>query len=1183
MAFSIRWFQISMLVLALHANKQSNAATTCPHEDAVLKPWSDPATWPMGKKPTTGEKVTINSPILMDEPSLSLTSITVSSDGKLVFNPDVDITLTMNYWDISGTVHIGSESCLYQGKLHIILAGKRGDYPWIGKTIIVNNGGILEVHGKRKLSWTKLNGTLEKLSKSNGIIYDHSVDGPSISSTSTDALVAYVFAINAQKKPVKKKVEVFDFKTTNFIERLETLRKMITELANDEVLMFSLRGNMILDFSVADIYNVFETLAFGRVTGTSKLRALKNNKNAYAALLYKTSAGVTVRETLTPPSRTGSLARADLTIWDKELKFLVESFTDADEPLKAKQNFFIFTTSAAHPIITLIDYVSTWEVGDRIVISSTDYDWNQAEEGTIVECSSCNNMQVRIDLPPRYTHWGSIEDGVVDMRAEVALLSRNIIFEGKMEESCYVMESNVPGGCSNFDYDTYGGNIKFEYGFKSGRIEGAELYHMGQQTDLGSYPLHFHMCLDTRNYTSKPYLKENSIHHSFARCITIHGTFGILAKDNVCYRSLGHSYFLEDGGEKYNVLDGNLAIGTLKAKLLPSDSDPAAFWVTNPLNDLINNVGAGGEGKGIWYIYPDVPLAISAPYKFMAPVEARHTAISLFRNNVVHGYEAGLFIENRLYFDGQVFSINHYRPLEVPTNLSSAEKKVELIGLTAYNNWNQNAFVRGGWIEMSKSSFLGSLKGLTYASSGSKEQLIKDSVFIGESNNLGEPATFTFNGTKVNYTRSVPNESLVTSPRQGFIYNDGPVYAENIWFKGYKKTLYYNMGAIGFQGLDRISSSTLSSMTAAKFAFVDGESTGNRVLNGDPGFGSIGDDKAATFQDVDGSVTGTANNQVVKPYDFYITNRCKKRVNWEMAICPHFYGKIRPIIPESLFGKTNPILTRNDIGAEEQLNGFNSTDFVVLLGVLKIYMLHWSSKIPNPLEIYSDGIEKSKWVVFGVCLPQGMKFDLYSNSSYLATNLSSWTAVSSISDLAYSNYGKIYYYDITNSVLYFKFFNEYDRQPGDTRSCPGMQQCPMIRITLNGTNNSYPDADCRVRLNIVKTAVNLSTDTQSLNDVSQAPESSGARSTRPFADRGKINGGWGDFGPWSRCTATKGSGIQKRYRYCNNPIPHNGDYCVGSAEVEQTCGIVSGCSGQNPTILTLLVTILLVGTIVIML
>ncbi|KAK3583750.1 hypothetical protein CHS0354_022782 [Potamilus streckersoni] len=1127
MAFCYSLFNILTLFFLLVTNDQTDAVTTCPHEDSSLKFWSDPMTWSSGK-PTVGANVTVDTGILLDESSLNLTGINVTSSGKLVFSPNIDINLTINFLEISGEVIIGSESCLHQGNVHVTLAGKRGDFPGIGKAIIVKSGGILEVHGKRKLSWTKLDGTLQKLTKVNGIIYDHRVDGPNDPDSWMDALVAYVFEINAQNQPVKKKFEVFGFYSWNQLERRDTLRKMITELANNEVLLFSLRKNLILSYDLTEIYNVFETLVFGSETGTSKLRTVSNNMNAYAALVYKSSTAVVVRETLTPPSSAGSLATADLTLWDKGLKFVVESLTDTDESWKAKQNFFIFTTFAAYPIITLVDYVTTWNV-----------------------------------VPPRYTHWGDVEDGVVDMRAEVALLSRNIIIEGKMENSCYINDANNPGRCSNFNYDTFGGHIKFLFGFKNGRVEGAELYHMGQQTDIGSYPLHFHMCKDTRNYTNKPYLKENSIHHTFARCVTIHGTHGVLVKDNVCYRSLGHSYFLEDGGEKYNTFDGNLALGTLKAKLIPSDSDPTAYWMTNPLNSLINNAGAGGEGKGIWYIYPESPLGLSATENFMAAGEARRTAISLFENNVVHGYESGLFIDDKLASDGQMSCCNDYKPLEDPSNSSSPYKKVSLIALTAYNNWNQNAWIRGGWFEMSNSSLLGSIRGLTYARSSPQEQFIKDSVFIGESTNIGEPAIFTFNGTTVNYHRSIPKDWALTSPRQGFIYYDGPVFAENIWFKGYKKTPYYNMGAIGFLRLNKFSSSTINSMKAAKFAFVDGDSTGNWVINGDQddiGFGSEDGDKAATFQDVDGSVSGAANNQIVKPYDYYVTDQCRKRLNWKMAICPHDYGKIRPRVPDSIEAITDPIMTRVDTGAEELLTGVESADFMVILGGFKRYILHWSSQIPNPLEIYSDGIEKDKWVTFGVCLPRGVLFDLYSYYPFWAPTLSNWIAASSIADLeSATNDGKKYYYDSTNGVLYFKFINQYDRQPGETTACP-KDRCPMVKISMSGTNINYTDADCRSRLNIQKSTVTLATDTQSLATVTAiAPEGVGARSTRPFAARGTIDGAWSDFGPWSSCSVTCGGGTQKRYRYCNNPIPHGGAYCVGSSEEQQSCNTQS-CS-----------------------
>lgn len=55
-----------------------------------------------------------------------------------------------------------------------------------------------------------------------------------------------------------------------------------------------------------------------------------------------------------------------------------------------------------------------------------------------------------------YLHVGEEVDGV-DMRAEVGLLSRNIVVMGEMEDACYPYAKHV---CSFFDFDTFGGHIK---------------------------------------------------------------------------------------------------------------------------------------------------------------------------------------------------------------------------------------------------------------------------------------------------------------------------------------------------------------------------------------------------------------------------------------------------------------------------------------------------------------------------------------------------------------------------------------------------------------------------------------------------------------------------------------------------------------------------------------------------
>ena len=64
------------------------------------------------------------------------------------------------------------------------------------------------------------------------------------------------------------------------------------------------------------------------------------------------------------------------------------------------------------------------------------------------------------------------------------------------------------------------------YGYNAFHVENIEIYNAGQQTDLGRYPFHFHMCLDANQ--NNPYIKGCSIHDTFSRCVTIHGSNGVL-------------------------------------------------------------------------------------------------------------------------------------------------------------------------------------------------------------------------------------------------------------------------------------------------------------------------------------------------------------------------------------------------------------------------------------------------------------------------------------------------------------------------------------------------------------------------------------------------------------------------------------------------------------------------------
>ena len=69
---------------------------------------------------------------------------------------------------------------------------------------------------------------------------------------------------------------------------------------------------------------------------------------------------------------------------------------------------------------------------------------------------------------------------------------------------------------------------------------------------------------------------------------------------------------------------------------------------------------------------------------------------------------------------------------------------------------------------------------------------------------------------------------------------------------------------------------------------------------------------------------------------------------------------------------------------------------------------------------------------------------------------------------------------------------------------------------------------------------------------------------RNVEDLKVIDGNWGEWSPWSACTRTCGSAVQKSQRFCNNPIPENGgQYCSGQSTQIRSCE-------DNPVIRTYL-------------
>src|ERR1700761_6764597 len=353
-----------------------------------------------------------------------------------------------------------------------------------------------------------------------------------------------------------------------------------------------------------------------------------------------------------------------------------------------------------------------WRVGDEIVLASTDFDPRQAERRNIAAISG---NTITLDKKLDYMHFGKITFDV-DERGEVGLLTRNI----KLQASADAEQS------------FYGGHVMAMVGSRM-FVDGVEFNRMGQNLTLARYPIHWHLVGDAQGQ----YIRNASLHDTYNRCVTVHGTNFLRVENNVTYNTVGHCFFLEDGIEHGNQFVHNLAIQvkchTSKAcmptnlapngeaggsnplaptnenraayraasmsgkdTLLPSDNTVAAFWITNPDNVFIGNVAGGSDENGFWWSLPEHPQGKFEGTEISKATWPRRTRMAEFRGNVAHSNYDGFMLDRNINLEG-VFGLagpSHVAK-ENPADDNSKSVESLLQDLTAYKNRNGGAWSRG--------------------------------------------------------------------------------------------------------------------------------------------------------------------------------------------------------------------------------------------------------------------------------------------------------------------------------------------------------------------------------------------------------------------------------------------------------------------------------------------------------
>lgn len=325
----------------------------------------------------------------------------------------------------------------------------------------------------------------------------------------------------------------------------------------------------------------------------------------------------------------------------------------------------------------------TWKAGWQLELSTTKY---MAEgigrERVTIAADVNNSTTVTLTAPLLYTHYGRLQYLVAPAHEDIAgtqlSVTQTTILDGDsfnggitgaqvkaliaagtpsvLDNRCTVGLLTYPikfSAPNDSDWTTYGFGAQLMVMSLAAecRMQGVEMFRVGQAGFLGRYPVHHHM----RSYTpygsvgsgtllgdvnsSANYLKQCSVRDSTNRGLTIHGTNGLTAQKNVFSNIDTHCIFFEDASERRNTVDSNFVSGVnaintvissgavpikqfdrvfdptgeipLPGRLNPTATTPgvaslqtnhggpAGIWLSSPNNTITNNIVIGAY-IGYW-------------------------------------------------------------------------------------------------------------------------------------------------------------------------------------------------------------------------------------------------------------------------------------------------------------------------------------------------------------------------------------------------------------------------------------------------------------------------------------------------------------------------------------------------------------------------------------------------------
>uniref|UniRef100_A0A8C2PV69 Cell migration inducing hyaluronidase 2 n=1 Tax=Cyprinus carpio TaxID=7962 RepID=A0A8C2PV69_CYPCA len=369
-----------ILILVLSLASKDVLDENCPHHNPVLHSWNPGHDLKKVVVVRSGEHYRLDS-------SATLYSVIIQAGGSVVFADDKkgskNITLRTRHILIEdgGALHIGAPKCRYRSLATITLVGRSDEtavteVPGMGRKFLgVNAGGTLELHGSERLSWTFLTRTIP----ASGLTSDHSfqknfsrgINLRVVDQDTAEVLSNERFDTHDSYNDSMRLSELLKSLPVGRIVALATGDSAVKNLQKEtkRTITDLLGSNHVNNLQYRQAWALVSVIGGGNASCTEEVRDHENHDTGGKAL-----------------------ARREFITVDG-VGFTVTAYSEWKNGYPTTG----FQVDAVDKVVlNLMDDVSSWKPGDRIVVASTDYSMHQAEEFTLLPCPHCNSKQVRI-------------------------------------------------------------------------------------------------------------------------------------------------------------------------------------------------------------------------------------------------------------------------------------------------------------------------------------------------------------------------------------------------------------------------------------------------------------------------------------------------------------------------------------------------------------------------------------------------------------------------------------------------------------------------------------------------------------------------------------------------------------------------------------------------------------------